>query len=274
MRSPRDIVLIAGGLFLLYKGTREVHHALEGDEPEGEEEHANRRTSFAGVITRIALFDVVFSLDSVITAVGMANTLWVMASAIVIAVVIMLVASGLLADFVQRYPTVKMLALSFLMLIGMTLIVDGAGFHVPKGYIYAAIGFSVAVEALNQLAARRRRPRGGAARRVWPIKRGAGAANMRKTSLSAEGCQSAPTGGGVDDLHIQLFPERRHRGGCPRQHHRARVTGSADHSLYRSEDAGNLYEGVGHHDHSLFPVVLNLKPANEDRQAWRFIEGR
>jgi len=155
--SWRDIVLIAGGLFLLYKGTREIHHALEGDEPEGEAEHANRRTSFAGVIAQIMLLDIVFSLDSVITAVGMANTLWVMASAIVIAVVIMLVASGPLADFVQRYPTVKMLALSFLMLIGMTLIADGAGLHVPKGYIYAAIGFSVGVETLNQLAARRRR---------------------------------------------------------------------------------------------------------------------
>jgi predicted tellurium resistance membrane protein TerC len=176
--SWRDIVLIAGGLFLLYKGTREVHRALEGDEPEGAEERANRRTSFAGVITQIMLFDIVFSLDSVITAVGMANTLWVMASAIVIAVVIMLAASGLLADFVQRYPTVKMLALSFLMLIGMTLIADGAGFHVPKGYIYAAIGFSVSVEALNQLAARRHKPRGGAARRVSPIKRGGGAANI------------------------------------------------------------------------------------------------
>jgi len=178
--SWRDIVLIAGGLFLLYKGTREIHHTLEGDEPEGEEEHANRRTSFAGVITQIMLFDIVFSLDSVITAVGMANTL---ASAIVVAVVIMLVASGLLADFVQRYPTIKMLALSFLMLIGMTLIADGAGFHVPKGYIYAAIGFSVGVEALNQLAARRRQPRGGVARHVSPIKRRGGSANMRNSKL-------------------------------------------------------------------------------------------
>jgi len=160
--SWRDIVLIAGGLFLLYKGTREIHHALEEDEPEGEDEHRNGRVSFAGVVTQIMLLDIVFSLDSVITAVGMANTFWVMAAAIIIAVIIMLVASGALADFVQRYPTVKMLALSFLMLIGMTLIADGAGFHVPRGYIYAAIGFSVGVEALNQLAARRRRrPRGG-----------------------------------------------------------------------------------------------------------------
>jgi predicted tellurium resistance membrane protein TerC len=101
------------------------------------------------VITQIVLFDIVFSLDSVITAVGMANTLWVMASAIVIAVVIIRVASGPLADFVHRYPTVKMLALSFLMLIGMTLIANGDGFHVPKGYIYGAIGFSVSAETLN-----------------------------------------------------------------------------------------------------------------------------
>ena len=169
--SWRDIVLIAGGLFLLYKGTREIHHAVEGDEPEGEE-HASRQQSFAGVVTQIMLLDIVFSLDSVITAVGMANTLWVMATAIIVAVMLMLVASGPLAEFVQRHPTVKMLALSFLMLIGMTLIADGAGFHVPKGYIYAAIGFSIGVEALNQFAARRRklrtnsqiRSRGGAAK--------------------------------------------------------------------------------------------------------------
>jgi predicted tellurium resistance membrane protein TerC len=159
--SWREIVLIAGGLFLLNKGTREIHHVLEGDAPEGEEDHAIRRTSFAGVITQIIILDIVFSLDSVITAVGMANTLWAMATAIIIAVAIMLAASGPLAEFVQRYPTVKMLALSFLMLIGMTLIADGAGFHVPRGYIYAAIGFSVGVEALNQLAARRRRQRPG-----------------------------------------------------------------------------------------------------------------
>jgi predicted tellurium resistance membrane protein TerC len=174
--SWRDIVLIAGGLFLLYKGTREIHHALEDGGPEGEEEHRNERISFAGVVTQIMLLDVVFSLDSVITAVGMANKLWVMATAIIIAVVIMLAASGLLADFVQRHPTVKMLALSFLMLIGMTLIADGAGFHVPKGYIYAAIGFSVGVEALNQFAAGRRRSR-GRIRSVPPGKRGQGAAN-------------------------------------------------------------------------------------------------
>jgi predicted tellurium resistance membrane protein TerC len=173
--SWRDMVLFAGGLFLLYKGTREIHHTLEGDGFEGEESE-NRRASFVGVVTQIMLLDIVFSLDSVITAVGMANTLWVMATAIIIAVVIMLAASGPLAEFVQRHPTVKMLALSFLILIGMTLIADGAGLHVPKGYIYAAIGFSVGVEALNQFATRQRRQRRGI-RSVPPIKSGRGAVN-------------------------------------------------------------------------------------------------
>jgi predicted tellurium resistance membrane protein TerC len=153
--SWRDIVLIAGGLFLLYKGTREIHQGLEGDRRTAD--GGSARTSFAGVVAQIMLLDLVFSLDSVITAVGMANTLWVMAAAIVVAVAIMLAASKPLGDFVERHPTVKMLALSFLLLIGMTLIADGAGFDVPKGYIYAAIGFSVAVETLNQFAARRRR---------------------------------------------------------------------------------------------------------------------
>jgi predicted tellurium resistance membrane protein TerC len=153
--SWRDLILIGGGLFLLYKGTREIHLRLEG---EAHEEASSGRASFGSVIVQIMLLDIVFSLDSVITAVGMANELWVMATAVIVAVAIMLVASGPLSSFVERHPTVKMLALSFLLLIGMTLIADGAGVHVPKGYIYAAIGFSVMVEALNQLAARRRRP--------------------------------------------------------------------------------------------------------------------
>ena len=153
--SWRDIVLIAGGLFLLYKGTREIHQGLEGDRQTADA--GSGRTSFASVVAQIMLLDVVFSLDSVITAVGMANKLWVMATAIIVAVAIMLAASKPLADFVERHPTVKMLALSFLLLIGMTLIADGAGFDVPKGYIYAAIVFSVGVETLNQFAARRRR---------------------------------------------------------------------------------------------------------------------
>ena len=156
--SWRDIILIAGGLFLLYKGTHEIHERLEGDEGAAGDA-ARAAASFGGIVVQIMIIDIVFSLDSVITAVGMANELWVMATAVIIAVIIMLVASGPLADFIERHPTVKMLALSFLLLIGMTLIADGAGFHVPKGYIYAAIAFSVGVEALNQLASRRRRAR-------------------------------------------------------------------------------------------------------------------
>lgn len=155
--SWRDVVLILGGLFLLYKGTNEIHRRLEGDEQK--EETGSERTSFAGVVAQIMLLDIVFSLDSVITAVGMANAFWVMATAIILAVVIMLVALKPLTDFVDRHPTLKMLALSFLLLIGMTLIAAGAGFDVPKGYIYAAIGFSIAVEGLNQLAASRGRRR-------------------------------------------------------------------------------------------------------------------
>lgn len=153
--SWRDIILIAGGFFLLYKGTREIHHRLEGDAPV--EEAGPARASFIGIVLQIMVLDIVFSLDSVITAVGMANEFWVMATAIIIAVAIMLAASGPISGFIERHPTVKMLALSFLLLIGMTLVADGAGFHVPKGYIYAAIGFSISVEVLNQLAARRRK---------------------------------------------------------------------------------------------------------------------
>jgi predicted tellurium resistance membrane protein TerC len=166
--SWRDLILIGGGLFLLYKGTREIHHRLEDNVHDNEAGPV--RTSFGSVIVQIVLLDIVFSLDSVITAVGMANDFSVMAAAVVIAVIIMLVASGPVSDFVNRHPTVKMLALSFLLLIGMTLVADGVGFHVPKGYIYAAIAFSAAVEALNQLAARRRRGRRLVARDPDPKK--------------------------------------------------------------------------------------------------------
>ena len=155
--SGRDIVLIAGGFFLLYKGTTEIHHRLEADSPP--QAGSGAAASFMGTVLQIMALDVVFSLDSVITAVGMAGSLWVMAAAIILAVLIMLAASATVAAFIERHPTVKMLALSFLLLIGMTLIADGAGFAVPKGYIYAAIAFSAAVEALNQIAARRRKGR-------------------------------------------------------------------------------------------------------------------
>jgi predicted tellurium resistance membrane protein TerC len=167
--SWRDMVLIGGGLFLVYKGTVEIHHRMEeaGESPDA----GSAQATFAGIVTQIAVLDVVFSLDSVITAIGMAEHLWVMATAIVLAVAVMLWASGPLSEFVERHPTVKMLALAFLLLIGMALIADGAGFHVPKGYIYAAIGFSVLVEALNQLVAgrgRRRRAVSRASGRAGP----------------------------------------------------------------------------------------------------------
>ena len=154
--SWRDLILVGGGLFLLYKGTCEIHERVEGDRPRLD---INPATAAVGsTLVQIVMLDVVFSLDSVITAVGMANELWIMAAAVIIAVIIMLVASGPLSAFINYHPTVKMLALSFLLLIGMTLIADGVGFDVPKGYIYAAIGFSVIVEALNQLTARGRKP--------------------------------------------------------------------------------------------------------------------
>jgi len=144
--SGRDLILLGGGLFLLYKSTVEIHEKLEG------EEHAatgKAVASFASVIVQILLLDIVFSLDSVITAVGMADDLGVMIAAVVIAVGVMLVAAGAISDFVNRHPTVKLLALSFLLLIGMTLVAEGFGQHVSKGYIYFAMGFSVFVEALN-----------------------------------------------------------------------------------------------------------------------------
>jgi len=153
--SWRDLILIGGGLFLVYKGTREIHERIEGD---GEHNCARgARASLIGTIAQIAVLDIVFSLDSVITAVGMANQLPVMMAAVVIAVGVMMLAAAPVSDFVNRRPTVKMLALSFLLLIGMTLIADGFGAHFPKGYIDAAIGFSMFVELLNQLAGRNRR---------------------------------------------------------------------------------------------------------------------
>ena len=153
--SWRDLILIGGGLFLVYKGTQEIHARIEGQEHAAAQ--ASIHATFAGTIVQIGLLDLVFSLDSVITAVGMADELPIMVAAVVIAMVVMMLAAGPLSDFVNRRPTVKMLALSFLLLIGMVLIADGFGVHVPKGYIYAAIGFSIAVELLNQLADRRRK---------------------------------------------------------------------------------------------------------------------
>ncbi len=144
--SGRDLILLIGGLFLIAKSTYEIHERLEG-----EEGHASAKVaaSFSSVLIQILLLDVVFSLDSVITAVGMVDELAVMVAAVVIAVGIMLLAAGSVSDFVNRHPTVKMLALSFLLLIGFSLVVEGLHQHIPKGYIYFAMGFSVFVEMLN-----------------------------------------------------------------------------------------------------------------------------
>ena len=144
--SGRSLILAGGGLFLIFKATREIHESLEGESPH---HAAPRRASFAGIIAQILLLDLVFSLDSVITAVGMAEHVTIMIAAIVIAVITMLVASAPIAAFVERHPTVKMLALAFLLLIGLSLIAEGFGQHVPKGYIYFAMGFSVFVEMIN-----------------------------------------------------------------------------------------------------------------------------
>lgn len=144
--SGRDLILIGGGLFLLTKATREIHHRLEGDE---EEAGKARVVSYGAVLVQIAVMDIVFSIDSVITAVGLADDFMVMAIAIVLAVMVMLFAANAVSEFVNDHPTVKMLALSFLLLLGMTLVAEGFGQHIPKGYIYFAMGFSVFVEALN-----------------------------------------------------------------------------------------------------------------------------
>jgi predicted tellurium resistance membrane protein TerC len=150
--SGRDLILLLGGLFLIYKATTEIHSKLEGEEELG---GGVAGVTFSSVIIQIVLLDIVFSLDSVITAVGMAEELGIMITAVVIAVLVMLVASGPISAFVHEHPTVKMLALSFLLLIGLSLVAEGWGAHIEKGYIYFAMGFSVFVEMLN-LRLRRR----------------------------------------------------------------------------------------------------------------------
>jgi len=144
--SGRDLILIAGGLFLLWKSVHEIHNSLEGDE--GDLSVA-AVASFGAVIAQIAIIDIVFSLDSVITAVGLVNEIEIMALAIIVAVGVMMFAAGPISRFVDEHPTIKMLALTFLTLIGIALIGEGWGLHIPKGYIYFAMAFSVAVEMLN-----------------------------------------------------------------------------------------------------------------------------
>jgi len=151
--SGRDLILIGGGLFLIAKSTYEIHHKLEdGHGPTG----TGVRASFVSVLAQILVLDIVFSLDSVITAVGMASEIGVMVTAVVVAVGFMMVFAGAIGEFVERHPTVKMLALSFLLLIGTALVADGLDQHIPKGYIYFAMGFSVFVEGLNLRSAHRR----------------------------------------------------------------------------------------------------------------------
>jgi predicted tellurium resistance membrane protein TerC len=149
--SWRDLILIGGGLFLLWKSVHEIHASLEGDEAaaEGGDAAAAARASFAGVLVQIAIIDIVFSLDSVITAVGLADDVMVMVVAIVAAVAVMMFAAKPIGEFVDAHPTIKILALAFLVLVGVTLIGEGFGTHVPKGYIYFAMAFSFAVEMIN-----------------------------------------------------------------------------------------------------------------------------
>jgi predicted tellurium resistance membrane protein TerC len=153
--SGRDLILILGGLFLLGKSTFEIHERLEGEEEGGTGKAA---ASFASVIVQIMLLDIVFSLDSVITAVGMVDDVWVMVAAVIIAVAIMMMAAEPISAFVHRHPTVKILALSFLLLIGLSLLLEGFDQHIRKGYIYFAMGFSVFVEAINLRLRKRSKP--------------------------------------------------------------------------------------------------------------------
>ncbi len=153
--SGRDLILIGGGLFLLAKSTLEIHNSLEGEEHGG---GSGKHAGFASTLVQIAIIDIVFSLDSVITAVGLVDHLMVMIIAIVVAVGVMMFAAGAIGRFVDKHPTIKMLALSFLVLIGVALIAEGIDVHVPKGYIYFAMAFSVLVEMLNIRIRRKRQP--------------------------------------------------------------------------------------------------------------------
>ncbi len=152
--SWRDIILIAGGLFLLTKGTLEIHATVEGDHAKPQ---AGASAAFAAIIAQIVVIDAVFSIDSVITAIGMTDEIFVMVAAVVVSIMLMLAASEPMSRFIEKRPTTKMLALSFLLLIGVALIADGLHFHIPRGYLYFAIAFSAGVEVLNVIAQARRR---------------------------------------------------------------------------------------------------------------------
>ncbi len=192
--SWKDLILIVGGAFLIYKATHEMHAEIE--EPHEEEDNLKKTASmaFAAIISQIIVIDLVFSIDSIVTAVGMADHVEVMIAAVIVAVGVMFVASGPVADFVAKHPTTKMLALAFLLLIGTSLVADGLGFHIPKGYIYSAMAFSVLVEAVNIFAKERKLKRAGGS---TPLKSAAAVpsealAARKPKSTSASRARSKP----------------------------------------------------------------------------------
>jgi len=160
--SWRDLILIAGGLFLVWKATKEIHHTVDLDDHQEDMLAGTVQLTLGGAIFQILLLDLVFSIDSIITAVGMTDEIAIMYIAVIVAVSVMMLAATPLANFIAKNPTIVMLALGFLLMIGMTLIADGFGFHVPKGYIYAAMGFSALVEGLNMLSRKAKKKPGGA----------------------------------------------------------------------------------------------------------------
>lgn len=149
--SGKDLILILGGLFLMYKSTKEIYHKMEGEHED--QEHKISKTTFANIIGQILLLDLVFSVDSIITAVGLANEIWVMYTAVVVSVIVMLIAAGPISNFVSKHPAFKILALSFLLLIGFTLLIEGFNVHVPKGYVYFAMAFALLVDIIQMKVA-------------------------------------------------------------------------------------------------------------------------
>lgn len=145
--SFRDIILSVGGLFLLVKSTLEIHHKIEGDQ--NEETSSTKKVSMSSVLLQIVVLDIIFSFDSILTAIGLTETLWVMITAVILSMIIMIFAAGSISDFINKHPTLQMLALSFLILIGFMLLVEGFHYEIPKGYIYFAVFFSLLVEMLN-----------------------------------------------------------------------------------------------------------------------------
>ena len=193
--SWKDMILIAGGGFLIYKATHEMHMAIEEPNESGLAEAA--KASFSAIIVQIVIIDMVFSIDSIVTAVGMADHVEVMIAAVIVAVGIMFVASGPVAAFVARHPTTKMLALAFLLLIGVTLVADGLSFHIEKGYIYAAMAFSVLVESVNIFAKQRRMQEKGLKRQLAAATAVAGAHAPPETVSAAAKLRPKPRASNV-----------------------------------------------------------------------------